>query len=258
MGKNKITETVLTDMLIRPIQIEDMESFTDLAFSAQAGLTSLPKDKSLLEEKVRSSISAFNSDIKKPGGEYYIFVMENLKTAEIVGTCSIFSQIGVNDPFFTFDIKQIEKKSNEIGVNKALHLLNLNTLVNGPSEVGGLYLKPEFRQKGVGRFLSLSRFLFIGLHRQRFNEKVIAEMRGVIDENGKSPFWTHVGKTFFNMNFSDADLMSAKSKKFIADLVPRFPIYIELWKVKGLVLQIVLIFLTLVLKFLAQFLKFEQ
>ena len=124
--------------------------------------------------------------------------MENMKTSEIIGTCSIFSSISVYEPFFTFDIKQVEKRSNEIGVSKALHLLNLNTLVNGPSEIGGLYL-PEFRKKGIGRFLSLSRFLFIGLHRQRFNSKVIAEMRGVIDKNGKSPFWTHVGKTFFNM-----------------------------------------------------------
>ncbi|MFH7127688.1 arginine N-succinyltransferase [Klebsiella pneumoniae] len=52
-----------------------------------------------------------------------------------------------------------------------------------------LFLDPQWRKEGNGYLLSKSRFLFMAAFRERFNEKVVAEMRGVIDEQGYSPFW---------------------------------------------------------------------
>ena len=76
--------------------------------------------------------------------------------------------------------------------------------------------------------LSLFRFLFIAEFRERFESTIIAEMRGVVDDNGRSPFWEAVGRHFFDMDFPKADYLSVKDKRFIADLMPQSPIYIPL------------------------------
>jgi arginine N-succinyltransferase len=63
---------------------------------------------------------------------------------------------------------------------------------------------------------------------QRFTDTVIAEMRGVIDQNEQSPFWEGTVRHFFDMDFTRADYLSTKDKGFIADLMPKYPIYIPL------------------------------
>ena len=65
-----------------------------------------------------------------------------------------------------------------------------------------------------------------GICADKFNDKVVAEMRGVIDEHGYSPFWQSLGKRFFSMDFSRADFLCGTGQKaFIAELMPKHPIY---------------------------------
>ena len=74
--------------------------------------------------------------------------------------------------------------------------------------------------------LARSRYLFIKAHRQRFGDRILAELRGVIDEAGGSPFWDGLAGRFFGMNFQDADAFNAiNGHQFIADLMPKHPIY---------------------------------
>tara|TARA_B100000780_G_C20869175_1_gene345705 strand:+ start:46 stop:609 length:564 start_codon:yes stop_codon:yes gene_type:complete len=64
---------------------------------------------------------------------------------------------------------------------------------------------------------------------KRFAAATIAEMKGVIDNNGVSPFWEAVGRHFFTMDFNQADLLTtASDQRFIASLMPRYPIYVPL------------------------------
>jgi arginine N-succinyltransferase len=68
--------------------------------------------------------------------------------------------------------------------------------------------------------------LFIAEFPQLFGKKIIAEMRGMSDENGRSPFWESLGRHFFKMEFSQADyLTGVGNKAFIAELMPKFPLY---------------------------------
>ena len=53
-------------------------------------------------------------------------------------------------------------------------------------------------------------------------------MRGVVDENGKSAMWSALGAHFFQIEYPKADTMTSESKKFIADLMPEYPIYVAL------------------------------
>jgi arginine N-succinyltransferase len=104
--------------------------------------------------------------------------------------------------------------------------LSLCTDLEGCSEVGGLFLHPGERAGGLGLLLARSRYLFIAKHRERFADRILSELRGVIDESGGSPFWDGLAGRFFAMNFQDADEFNAiNGHQFIADLFPKHPIY---------------------------------
>jgi arginine N-succinyltransferase len=107
--------------------------------------------------------------------------------------------------------------------------LSLTTDLEGSSEVGGLFLHPASRAGGLGSLLARSRYLFIKQHRARFGNRVLAELRGVMDETGNAPFWDALAGKFFGMTFPEADEFNAvHGTKFIADLMPRSPVYVAL------------------------------
>ena len=119
-------------------------------------------------------------------------------------------------------------ESEQLKTRKEIDALHLKMEHDGPTEIGSLFLSPDYWGGGHGRMLSLSRFLFIADFPSRFEKEIIAEMRGVVDENGRSPLWTALGSHFFQMKYPKAETLSIKDKRFIADLMPKHPIYIPL------------------------------
>lgn len=215
-------------MLIRSVRDDDLEGILQLSALAKTGLTTLPHDKKILKSRVDSAVQAFNNPVDKPGGETYLFVMEDSSSKEIVGICGIVSKIGGFEPSWTYEIKSMTNESTSLGVKKEIKYLQLKQDHNGPSEIGTLFLSPSARKSYYGRLLSLSRFMFMGQYATAFEEEVIAEMRGVISEDDKTVFWEALGKHFFDIEFHKADLMVMKDKKFIEELMPKHPIYIPL------------------------------
>src|SRR3954471_1470682 len=228
-------------LVFRPITLDDLPQLTELAAVAGIGLTTLPKDPQLLENRIVESRRSFErlatssksaaagaESSERPGGEIYLFVLEDLHTGRIVGTSAIVSKVGGFEPFYAYKIETTVAESETLNVRKEIKFLKLVTDHNGPCEIGSLFLAPEYRKEGNGRFLSLARFLFIAERPKRFDPTVIAEMRGLVDGNGRSPFWECLGRVFFDTDFPNADYLSMVNKKFIADLMPTHPIYIPL------------------------------
>jgi len=215
-------------VVIRPISMDDLEPLYEMANRAGFGLTSLPKDRELLQNKIAESIESFARIGQKPRGESYLFVLEDLKTGKAVGTTGIVSKVGGFEPFYAYRIEKAVAESDVLNVRKEICTLKLVTDHNGPCEIGCLFLSPEYRKDNNGRLLSLVRFLFMAEYPKRFDPLVIAELRGVVDEQGRSPFWESLGRHFFDIDYPNADYLSVVNKKFIADLMPTHPIYIPL------------------------------
>jgi arginine N-succinyltransferase len=115
-----------------------------------------------------------------------------------------------------------------LGVENEVTALHLDKIYDGPAEICSLFLSPEFRNSQNGRFLSLSRFVYIANNLKFFEKEIIAEMRGRVDSNGHSPFWEAVGENFFKVTFLEADYLVMKNKAFIEELLPNYPIIKEL------------------------------
>ena len=215
-------------LIVRRVYEKDLNELFELIQRSEYGLTTLKISKEALAARIEKSVFAFQQKSSKPDGLPYVFVMEDLSKGTIVGTCSIYSKVGGFEPQYHYQIKQSRHASDDLNVEKNIDVLHLHEVHDGPTEIGSLFLSPDYWGSGYGRLLSLSRFLFMADFKQRFETQVIAEMRGVVDEHGKSPLWSALGAYFFQIDFPKAETLSSKSKKFIADLMPKHPIYIPL------------------------------
>lgn len=215
-------------IIVRPIEPGDREAYERFAFSAELGIINLPKNPKLLDKKIQNSLNSFQKEVAKPGDEEYVFVLEDLKTGEVGGTCAIAAKTGVHQPTYFYRLETVYLHSSRPEASKEMRILSPVTYTNGPSEICALYLQPHFRQEGLGKLLSLSRFLFIASNPNRFENTIMAEMRGLIDKNDFSPFWEHLGRKFFDIEFIDLMRLQENGREFAADILPRWPIYVSL------------------------------
>ncbi|MFT8736955.1 MAG: arginine N-succinyltransferase [Zymomonas mobilis] len=214
---------------IRPARAGDEQSLYTLAQLTGGGFTNLPPDLKALEDKVAKSCAAFSETEDAVRDHVYVLVLEHAETGQVVGTAQIFAKVGVKQPFYSYRLSQLTKTSPELDHRITTRMLTLTTDLEGCSEVGGLFLHPDHRTGGLGLLLARSRYLFIKMHRACFADRFLAELRGVIDENGRAPFWDGLGNKFFGMSFQEADyLNSIKGNHFISDLMPDYPIYTAL------------------------------
>lgn len=215
--------------LIRPANMDDLQPIYEMAKRTGGGFTNLPPDKKALSAKLERSAAGFDRVEDDVADDLYVFVLQNSQTGEVRGTCQIFGKVGQRWPFYSYRIGALTQHSVELERTFRADILNLSTDLEGTTEVGGLFLHPGERAGGLGMLIARSRYLFIRNHRQRFADRTIAELRGVIDEAGGSPFWDGVAGRFFGMSFQEADEFNAKfGNQFIADLMPKHPVYIAM------------------------------
>jgi len=193
------------------------------------GFTNLPADKNSLKAKLERSAAAFGSESEGVSDDLFVLVLENTVTGDVRGTAQLFGKVGQNWPFYSYRISTLTQYSQELDRTIRAEMLVLTTDLEGSSEVGGLFLHPSERAGGLGLLLARSRYLFIAMHRARFGDRVLAELRGIIDERGGSAFWDGIAGKFFGMSFQEADYFNAiNGNQFIADLMPKHPVYIAM------------------------------
>lgn len=213
---------------LRAAHASDIEPLYEMAKLTGGGFTNLPADRNALEAKLARADAAFSRD-GGLGDDYFVLVLENTETKQVRGTCQLMSQVGQRWPFYSYRLNTLTQYSSELDRTVRAELLHLTTDLEGSSEVGGLFLHPSERAGGLGMLLARSRYLFVAMHRPRFAPRILAELRGVIDDRGGSPFWDGVAGRFFGMTFQEADYFNAiNGNQFIADLMPKHPVYVAM------------------------------
>ncbi|MET0588849.1 MAG: arginine N-succinyltransferase [Novosphingobium sp.] len=214
---------------IRAATAKDAQPLYEMAKLTGGGFTNLPPDRKAIARKLERSAKAYGRTDEGLLDELFVIVLENADTGEVRGTAQMFTCVGQTWPFYSYRLASLTQHSEELGRTFKAELLNLVTDLEGSSEVGGLFLHPTERAGGLGLLLARSRYLFIAMHRARFADRILAELRGIIDERGGSPFWDGVAGRFFGMSFQEADYFNAiNGNQFIADLMPKHPVYVAM------------------------------
>lgn len=213
-------------LVVRTITEHDVDGLLALARLVGPGMTTLKPDRDALVQRVATACASFAGSIP-PEQRDYVFVMEDAATGALVGVSAIKAAVGLDEPFYNYRIGTLVHSSKELKVFSRMDTLYLSNDLTGCAELCSLFLHPDYRHGVNGKLLSKSRFLFIAQFPHLFPEKLIAEMRGFIDADGRSPFWDSLGRHFFQMEFDRADdLTSLGKKSFIAELMPRHPLYV--------------------------------
>ncbi|MBG6290718.1 arginine N-succinyltransferase [Pseudomonas nitroreducens] len=211
-------------MIVRPVTSADLPALFDLARSTGTGLTTLPANEQRLQHRVNWAEKAFRGEAERADADY-LFVLEN-DDGKVVGISAVAGAVGLREPWYNYRVGLTVSASQELGIHREIPTLFLANDLTGQSELCSLFLHADHRAGLNGRLLSKARFLFIAEFRELFGDKVIAEMRGMSDAAGRSPFWESLGRHFFKMEFSQADyLTGVGNKAFIAELMPKFPLY---------------------------------
>ncbi len=212
---------------MRPVVPGDFEDILQLAKQSGGGMTNLPGDRETLQARIDFAVNSFLSSPTEPTGEVYMLVLE--QDGKVIGTSAVFSAIGLDHGFVNYRINKTVHASTQLKKRVERRLLVPTHDFTGCAEVGSLFLSPEARGGGFGKYLAKARYLFIAEHRDLVADPICAEMRGWRGPDGEQPFWDALGKLFFDMEFEDADLAnSALGNQFIADMMPRHPIYVAL------------------------------
>lgn len=213
--------------MIRPVAEKDLDSLLEMASTSGPGFTSLPADRDFLRTQIDRSLESFSkANVASPGHERYLFVLDDLEQGRIIGCSAIEAACGLDEPFYTYRLGLTVKASRKFSIYKRTQTLYLSNDYTGTSVLCSLFLRPDARNGGAGRLLSMSRFLFIANFPERFSDRLIAELRGVSDADGRCPFWEGLGRHFFDVDYDEAEhIVGRGNKNFIAQLMPMHPIY---------------------------------
>ncbi|MFM0630896.1 arginine N-succinyltransferase [Paraburkholderia xenovorans] len=215
-------------IVVRVVQRGDVDALMRLAQETGPGLTTFKPDREALAARVERARRTME-DKAEPHEAGYFFVMEDTHTGDIAGVCGIETSVGLQQPFYNYRVSTVVHASQDLGIWTRMRALNISHDLTGYAEVCSLFLSPRYRTSGVGGLLSRSRFMFLAQFRERFPQRLCAELRGHFDAEGTSPFWRAVGSHFYQIDFNAADYLSSHGRKaFLAELMPRYPVYVEL------------------------------
>ncbi len=213
---------------VRPIAPDDLPAVFALSERTGHGLTTLPANRDRLASRIARSVASFAGTASR-GEACYVFVLIDAATARVVGIAAIEAAVGLTEPWYNYHVGTLVHASRALDVYTVAPTLFLSNDHTGHTELCSLFLDQAYRRGRNGPLLAKSRFLFIAEFAERFAPKVIAELRGKVDADGKSPFWEGLGRHFFAMEYTTADYLTGIGQKsFVAELMPRHPVYVNL------------------------------
>jgi arginine N-succinyltransferase len=213
---------------IRQSYQEDVDQV--LAVAEHLDTVNLPADRRHIEIILERSERSFAGTLPASEREY-LFVLEDLRHSRVIGTSIIYAQHGTKRaPHIFFRVENDERYSYTLDRYFVHQTLRIGYNYNGPTEIGGLILHPEYRRNPevLGKALSFVRFLFVRMHRRDFRDQILSELLPPLEPDGTSKLWEHVGRHFTGLTYQEADLISKDNKEFIHALFPDDPIHTEL------------------------------
>jgi arginine N-succinyltransferase len=214
---------------IRGASPDDEDQLLEVAHHLNT--VNLPADREEIRALLDHSQRSFTGAVKDWRRREFVFVLVDRKAGRIVGTSMIIAQLGRRDaPYIYVDVFEEERYSATLDKHFRHVALKIGYSYNGPTEIGGLIVDPEYRKKPerLGLLISYVRFLYIKMHRHEFRDELLAELLPPLEPDGTSHLWNAVGRKFTELTYAEADRLSKKNKEFVKGLFPEGAIYATL------------------------------
>ncbi|MCA9295831.1 MAG: arginine N-succinyltransferase, partial [Phycisphaerales bacterium] len=189
--------------VIRQAIIEDSPTLLKLARLVHSN--NLPADPDAIRARVQRSQDSFAGRSMEPHDRLYVFVVEDTDTGHVIGSSLVAPTVGTPErPHLYLQTRKREFYSSDLQTGQVHMTVQLKGDTIGHTEIGGLILTPAYRghKSKLGFLLSLIRFNFIGLHKERFCQRVAAEMMGTLTPDSRNTLWNYLGRRFINLSYT--------------------------------------------------------
>jgi arginine N-succinyltransferase len=216
---------------LRPPVPSDLPALAQVAQHLNS--VNLPDDPVRLRAAIERSEHSFAGTLTPPQRELMFVLVERAGdgSERAIGSSMIFAQHGARSaPHTFFDVIEEERYSDTLDRHFRHKVLRIGYNYEGPTEIGGLALLPEFRghAQQLGKILVQVRFVYIALFRSMFRDEVVSELMPPLEADGTSQLWEALGRHFTGLTYQEADRLSRENKEFIRALFPQDPIYATL------------------------------
>ncbi len=174
--------------VLRPITLNDLDAFCDLAFSAKEAITTLPKSRDLLQKNLHNAVLSFKGNEPKSAHTLFLFVLEDLESKALIGVSALKSDNAYTATYTSFYFK---------GNSPSPTSLDLFPCHTPFTELATLYLRSEYRKTGLAKLLATGRYHYVSRYPEQFHETFIARLRGFPRPEVIHPsFWEQMGSLF--------------------------------------------------------------
>jgi arginine N-succinyltransferase len=212
--------------VIREARARDHHQLLELARELDS--VNLPTDSRAMREAIDTSVQAFRGRIRDRSRAVFIFCALDRATRRLVAASMIIGKHGTPAaPHYYLEMGSDERYSHTLRKSFRHPFLRLRYSMDGPTEIGGLIVTAAMRghAERIGKQISWVRFLYIGMHRKRFEDQILAEMLAPMMPEHGNIFWDHYGRSVTGLSFREADILSSRDKEFIRALFPDTPLY---------------------------------
>ncbi|MEM8783595.1 MAG: arginine N-succinyltransferase [Planctomycetota bacterium] len=170
--------------LLRATVPDDAVDLAALIAGAGPGMGTMPQGRRELTRLIDRSRA----------GERPTFVLERMDTGRPIGLSSMIPKLPPRAHSVTCEVRHDGPQT----------CLRPHGEFVGSTELCTLFLTPEMRGGGNGRLLSLGRFFDLLNRPGLYADRLIVELRGVLDEEGVSPLWQSVCERVLKMDRVEA------------------------------------------------------
>jgi len=204
MGQNR------SSFFIRPLEMDDASQLLDIVKRSSGGISSLQPRLDFLRDYISKSVASFDGQYQSDEPHKYLLGMFRLAGGELIGCAAVKTNIGTDSPFINFELE---------GDGADQYLMPSNRF-SGMTEVGSLFLHPDYRKEGLGTYLAKMRYHLIASEPWRFGDTIIAELRGTCGVQG-SPLYDYLFAEKLEKNFLEADAeYFDRNPDALGDIVP--------------------------------------
>lgn len=215
--------------LVRPCTHNDVSSIESLVRDNHARISSLPRKRERLAERIEQSIRSFQQDASLGDGQFFLFVLEDTNTGQLLGCSGIAMNNEPKRPFYNYRMDEMIHASERYDVHTPVSVLHLTHELTGRNVLCSFAVRPYLVGSALFELISRARLMFMRQFAASFSDQLVVELQGVYGDEGQSAFWDSLGRNFFNMDYASAEYhVATKSRTLLAELMPVHPIYVTL------------------------------